>query len=392
LHSNGDEIDSVFDQPGPITIIDGLFDMDIQMGGTQADAELFWRNYGHLVKKMRIMVGTVQGGPYTTLSPDVDLGSTPHALWSRYASALQFPYTDTYGNGFGDADTMFSLTHQFGGTVLELIAGQTRENAILSVSGPTPSTNYGPFTGGVHINAVGRRNGLVSISDINPIVGIVEFDSGLGAAAVVGQINPSIPNSTAIQASNFDSGIFAYLATPDYAGDFRGDVYVQDNLRVQGEPTRDYAPDSPSPIGPLAYASVNANAAVTASTANISVSWDAANQRYVIAVDDEFMHNTTHTVLVSVVDTTEPRLATFNSSGGNIVVKIWDLNSGNIPVQDSFSIVIYDANPVELSRTTLPDGVDEDKYIEKTGATLIETKPRYEPVEPREAKMIGQQD
>jgi hypothetical protein len=393
LDSNGDEIDSRFDQPGPITVTDGLFDMDIQMGGTPADAEFFWRNFGHLAKKLQIMVGTVEGGPYTTLSPDVDLGSSPHALWSRYAGALQFPYTETYGNNFADQDTMLSLTHQFGGTVLELIAGLEQNPAILSVLSPTPSgTGFGSQTGAIHVDVLGRRSGLVSIADEFPVVGLLSSDSGIQNTAVLGQVGTGVPGAHAIQALNLNSDNYAYLGTPDYAGEFTGKVLVSDNLRVQGEPTRDYALNSPSPIGPLAYASVNSNAAVTSGTANISVTWDSVQLRYVVAVAGENMHFTTHTVSVSVVDTVEPRLATFNAFNGDIVVKIWDLNSGNAPVPDNFSIVIYDANPVVLSRATLPNDVDQDKYIEKTGATLIETQPRNEPVEAHEAKGIGQQD
>jgi hypothetical protein len=393
LDSNGDEIDSRFDQPGPITVTDGLFDMDIQMGGTPADAEFFWRNFGHLAKKLQIMVGTVEGGPYTTLSPDVDLGSSPHALWSRYAGALQFPYTETYGNNFGDPDTMLSLTHQFGGTALELVAGLERDPAILSVLSPTPSgTSFGSQTGAIHVDALGRRSGLVSIADEFPVVGLLSSDSGIQNTAVLGQVGTGVPGAHAMQALNLNSDNYAYLGTPDYAGEFTGKVLVSDNLRVQGEPTRDYALNSPSPIGPLAYASVNANAAVTSSTANISVTWDSVQLRYVVAVAGENMHFTTHTVSVSVVDTVEPRLATFNAFNGDILVKIWDLNSGNAPVQDNFSIVIYDANPVLINRAVTPDGVDLDKYIEKTSITPIQTQAQHEPVESRNVKAFGQQD
>jgi hypothetical protein len=393
LDSNGDEIDGRFDQPGPITVADGLFDMDIQMGGTPADAEFFWRNFGHLAKKLQIMVGTVEGGPYTTLSPDVDLGSSPHALWSQYAGAIQFPYTETYGNNFADQDTMLSLTHQFGGTVLELIAGIEQDQTILSVLSPTPSgSNFGSQTGGVHINATGRKIGLVSISDQFPIAGIIEADSGQQSAAIIGQINDFVPNADALQAFNFNSGNWAYLGTPDYAADFTGDVLARNNLRVQGEPTRDYASNSPSPIGPLAYGSVDFFGNVTSGTANLSATWDGSGSRYVVSVDGEFMEFMTHTVSVTVVDSLAPRVATFLSSNGDLWITIWSINSGGVKIQDNFSIVIYDATPVVLNQTTLPDGVDQDKYIEKTGVTTIETRPRHEPVEPREAKGIEQHD
>jgi len=254
LDSNGDEIDARFDQPGPITVTDGLFDMDIQMGGTPADAEFFWRNFGHLAKKLQIMVVAVEGGPYTPLSPDVDLGSSPHALWSRYACALQFPYTETYGNNFGDPHTMLSLTHQFGGAVLEVVAGQSQNDAIISVQSSTPSGQlFANQTGGIHIDAEGRRIGLLSISDEFAVAGLLVSDTGIQNSAIIGQVSFGVPNANAVFAFNGDAGTSAMLGTPDYAGDFSGDVLARDNLRVQGEPTRDYASNSPSPIGPLAY-------------------------------------------------------------------------------------------------------------------------------------------
>ena len=97
-------------------------------------------------------------------------------------------------------------------------------------------------------------------------------------------------------------------------------------------------------------------------------------------VSGESITFSTHTVVVTVVDAVEPRLATFTTTGGDIAVKIWDLNSGNVAVQDNFSIVIYNANPVVVNRVGVPDGIDADKYTEAPGAVLVETRNRVEPV------------
>ncbi len=393
LDSNSDEIDSRFHQLGPITVTNGLFDMDIQMGGTPADAEFFWRNYGHLVKKLRIMVGTVEGGPYITLSPDVDLGNSPHALWSQFAGALQFPYTETYSNNFGDPDTMLSLTHQFGGTVLELNAGFAQTPAILAVNSPTPSgTNFGSQTGAIHIDTRGRQVGLVSIADQFGVVGLLSSNSGIQNTAVLGQVDTGVLGAHAIQALNLESDNYAYLGTPDYAGEFTGKVMVSDDLRVQGEPTRDYMPNTPSPIGPLAYGFISASGDVLAGTANLSATWDAANAQYLVSVSGELIDFVTHTILISVVDASEPRLATYISTGGDVLVKIWDINSGNIAVPDNFSIVIYDPDPAVISRASAPNGVDLDKWMEKNGINPAQTQPRHEPYEPSEPKGIKQHD
>jgi len=91
-----------------------------------------------------------------------------------------------------------------------------------------------------------------------------------------------------------------------------------------------------------------------------------------------------HIVTVTVVDLNEPRRATFSNINGDIVVKIWDINSGNVAIQDNFSVVIHDPTATTINRMAAPNGMDEDKYTEKTGVQLIETQPRNEPVEPFE--------
>jgi hypothetical protein len=357
------------------------------MGGSQADAEFFWKNYGHLVKKMRIMVGTVEGGPYTTLSPDVELGSTPHALWSRFAGALQFPYIDSHSNLFANPETMISLHNEFGGTILNLSVGVETDEPTLRVAGQTlfDDSVFGFYAGELQVNSLDEFAAVVGISKGFPILGELITDNGLNSAAVLGEVNSfSDPFSIAVWALNHASGNEAALGTGSYSGDFSRDVIIRRDLRVRGEPTRDYASNSPSPIGPLAYGSVASSGNLNSGTANISSSWDAINSWYLISVTGKSLAWQTHTISVSVVDFIEPRLATFSSTGGDILVKIWDINSGNIAVQDNFSIVIYDSNPTVLNRIAAPNGMDEDKYTEKTGVQLIQTQPCNEPVEPFE--------
>jgi len=385
LDSNGDEIDPRFDQPGPITVTDGLFDMDIQMGGTLADADYFWDRYGHLAKKMRIMVGLIEGGPYTTLSPDVELGASPHALWSRYAGGLQFPYTDTHSNLFADPETMISLTNEFGGTVAELRSNGVTNEPIVYIRGERVFGGSFGFQSGallvdsredeVGIRGEGTRFSVVGFfSDPPTLTGV--------SAALLGSVGfASAPDVVAVWASNTPAGTSARLGTADYAGDFDGDILARDDLRVQGEPTRDYSASSPSPIGPLAYGFVSSSGTVSSATANLSASWDAANSRYLIEVEGESFGFNTHAVSITVVDSVEPRIATYDGTLSALGVKIWDLNSGNIAVQDNFSIVIYDATPVVVNQVAVPEGMDKDKYTEKTGVQLLQTRPRHEPIE-----------
>jgi len=380
----GSEVSPLYGLVGPVTATDGLFVCNIQLGGSQEDALGFWREFGDAVKYLNIEVGQIEG-LYTTLSNRVFIGSTPQALHSQFARALTFPYVDSYSEPFGDLSTMVSLTSEFGGTVAELRANGVSDEPTVYIRGERVFGSSFAFQSGALL--VDSREDEVAIRGEGSRFSIVGFFSdpptlsGV-SAAVVGSVGfGSSADVVAVWGTNGPAGTSARLGTADYAGDFDGDVLVRDDMRVQGEATRDYANNSPSPIGPLAYGFVSTTGVVGSATANLSASWDAANSRYLIEVDGELLGFNSHVVSVTVVDSFEPRLATFDGSGsGMLSVKIWDINSGNVPVQDNFSIVIYDANPVVVNRIAAPDGVDPDKYTEATGAVLVETRSRVEPV------------
>lgn len=369
----------------PVPVVDGLFVVNVQMGGSLANAQQFWKTVGNQDMYLEVGVGLVEGGPYETLGTRVPMGWGARAQYSGFSEALIFPYADSFTDEFFDPTTMVSLTSVAGGTVLEANVENDQDEAIIAVNSADPNgLNFGIQTGGVHIDVLGRRIGLISIADEFAIAGILTTASGDQDSAIIAQVNSGVTGADALYALNSDAGTRAYLGTPVYAGYFQGGV------RVSGEATRDYASNSPSPIGPLAYGSVSATGNVTAGTANLSAIWNAANTRYEVMISGEAVAFSTHTVTVTVVDSAEPRLATFNTVGGVIWVRIWDLNSGNIAVQDNFSIVVHDSDPVVLNRTAMPDGVDLDKHTERTGEDLVRTMPRHVPIEEREGLPTGQ--
>jgi hypothetical protein len=392
LNPTGPEISSdLFFLSDPVPVVDGLFVVNVQMGGSLANAREFWKTVGNQVMYLEIGVGMFKGGPYETLGTRVPMGWGARAQYSVFSEGLIFPYADSFTDEFFDPTTMVSLTSVAGGSVLEAIAGNNENPPIIAVSSATPyGLDFGIQNGGVHVDAEGRPVGLLSISDQYAVVGLLASDNGGQVSSFLGQVSTGVSGADSFQGLNFNGGNFVYLAGDEYAGDFDGDVLVRDSMRVRGDAERDYALNSPSPIGPLAYASINSGGSVSAGTANVSSVWDPANERYEITIAGESVSFQTHVIIANVVDLNSPRVATVNAAGNLVFVKIWNLNATNQAIQDNFHLVVYDPGVQVLNRGASPGGVDLDKYIEQTGDVMIQTAPRHEPVEDRVPVPVGQ--
>ena len=355
-----------------VPVVDGLFHVDVQMGGDVLGGLQFWRTVGDKEMYLEIGVALVEGGPYTTLGTRSKVGWSARAQYAGISESLRFPYTDLYTHENGDPQTMISLTNMFGGTILELIEGDNTNDPIIDIKGETSfNLNFGLQNGALRIDAASDSLGILSFSDQYPVAGILVSGVSNPAAGILGQVNSSVNGAAGVQALNNNSSTRADLATDLYAGDFSGDVLVDGGLEVDGRAVRDYGSNTLSPIGPLAYASVSAAGNVSSGTSNISATWDAANSRYLIDVQGVSMSFSTYTASVTVVDGSEPRLATVTSVAGDLVISIWDLNSANIKVQDNFHIVIYSANPNAFIVQGAPNGTDPDTYYEQTGLDPI---------------------
>lgn len=365
----------------PVPVVDGLFSLDIQMGGTPSEARRFWREIGDEPIYLEIGVGLIKGGPYTTLGTRAKVGWGARAQYAGIAESLRFPYDDVYTNVDGDPVTMISLTNVFGGSIIRLTDGENTDAPILDIRGETRfGLEFGNQNGAIRIDAMSEQIGLVSAASQYSIVGVKLNGAPAGGAGVLGQINPGVTGARAVMALNNTGGTFAYLATDDYAGDFSGDV------RVDGQITRGFGSSTQSPAGPIAYASISSSGTVYSGTSNLSVVWNAASQWYEITVSGENITFPTHVASVSVIDAAEPRIATVNATGGDLIVKIWDLNSGNIAVQDNFHVVIHNPDPGAALLNAPPLGSDEGSF-ERAGREPVVR--RSVPVERARPRGIG---
>lgn len=373
-----------------VPVVDGLFTVDVRMGGTQEEALRFWREVGDREMWLEIGVGEFEGGPYTTLGTRSRLGWSARAQYAGRAAALQFPYQDTFLNPSGDPGTLMSLSSVFGGTLLELRQVFNTSDPILDVRGATVfGFDFGFQNGAVRIDASDEPIGLIAAGTDFSVVGILLSGAGNGSSAVFGQVNSGVIGSAVVGLNN-ESGNTGSLGTPNYAGDFSGNVRVFGDLEVDGSATRDFGVSQHAPIGPIAYGSISLSGSVTSGTANLTASYDTVSRVYSIGVAGENLDFSTCAVQIMVVDSAEPRVATYNTNGAAITVKIWDINSGSIAVADNFSIVIYKPDPDAFVLRGAPAGVDADKYYEQTGISpVIASPPRAESTPHTRPRPIG---
>ncbi len=365
----------------PVPVVDGLFSLDIQMGADPDEARRFFREIGDEPLYLQIGVGTAKGGPYTTLDTRAKVGWSARAQYAGIAESLRFPYADTYTDPSADPTTMLALTSEFGGTVALLRSNSETDEPTVLIRGRGVYNDTFDFQSGallvdsrddeIAIRAEGARYSVVGHhSEPSTLPGVT--------AAVLGSVGFfASPDIAAVWAFNSAAGTSARLGIEHYAGDFDGDVIIRDELRVQDGVARDFAPDQPAPVGPIAYGVITAFGTISSATANLNARWDAPSSSYLISVDDNSFTGFA-TTQVTVIDSNEPRVATTNIRSGEIQVTIWDLNSGNIRVQDNFTVVIYD--PTAGSGVErLPAIDDADAFMTRNPGFRIQTPPAPTP-------------
>jgi hypothetical protein len=345
-----------------IPVVDGLFSLDVQMGGDVAGGLEFWRTVGDQEMYLEIGVGAFQGGPYTTLGTRSKLGWSARAQYAGISESLRFPYTDLYVDLQGDPTTAISLTSRFGGTVFQAIAGQNQDEAIIDVQSATPyGVSFGSQTGGVNIDAQGRLIGMLSIADQFAVAGLIYNNSGLQSAAVLGQIANGVPDADAVRALNFNSGNLASLGTENYAGDFSGDV------TVNGDIMRRYSGIEAS-AAPIAYGSIDTNGSISSGTSNFSCAWNPTFDRYEITIDGESFFFSSYTVVITPSGSS-PRLVSTGSSSGNLLVYVVDPLGGYARIQNRFQFAVYKSDPNTVAINRNNTGMDDEEFYRLNGLT-----------------------
>jgi hypothetical protein len=129
-------------------------------------------------------------------------------------------------------------------------------------------------------------------------------------------------------------GVFG-SSTSGLAGRFEG------NVHVTGKVTRAYTAGTAQQATPIAYAFVNGSGSpsATASTPNVSSTYDLVNKRYVITIAGENYNLNNYVAVVTTTGGNTPLLATTQSGSGKLLVKIFSLSG--TAVTSGFGLVVY---------------------------------------------------
>ena len=124
-------------------------------------------------------------------------------------------------------------------------------------------------------------------------------------------------------------------STTGLAGRFEG------NVHVTGKLTRAFTAGTSNQAAPIAYAALTSGGStvLTASTPNVTSSFDSVNKRYVITIAGEAYELNHYVTLATPINSSAPRFIATQSSGGKLLVKIFDLTGA--AVQNAFTFVTY---------------------------------------------------
>jgi hypothetical protein len=136
-------------------------------------------------------------------------------------------------------------------------------------------------------------------------------------------------------ADGLDSVAGRFTANGGLAGRFEGDVHTT------GRITKTYTSGTSSQAIPIAYAAVNSGGSVlpNASTPNVTATFDSVNKRYVITIADEAYDVNTYATMATPINGSAPRFISTQSSGGKLLVKIFDLTGA--AVQNPFTFATF---------------------------------------------------
>ena len=135
------------------------------------------------------------------------------------------------------------------------------------------------------------------------------------------------------------------IAEADLENDSVTSGKITDGIISENDLANDsVTPDKINGVGganlPIAYASIDDSGSVNAGTSNVSSTWDGANSRYTVSIDNVLYDSTKHVVLVTPVTSRDVFVRTGQDGSNNLLV--YFKRDGGVDSQEDFHFVVYE--------------------------------------------------
>lgn len=361
---------TLFNNSGAWTPTSNLFNDGINVGiGTNSpNAQLEVRSNGSLVSNTLYLSNTSDGDGY----------GTKIAFRSQFISTLwtQAEIRGITANGSSQGNLVFNvMNNRSGSNLIEAMRINGDGNVGIGLPNPsfplhvrTTTNDRGAYFETSGTNSTSSKIGVTGISTngtgagINKggafnAVGGTSDNYGIDAQAVNGGASQRGVNAIASGGTGTNYGIYSSASggATNWAGYFTsGNVYMQNNVGIGTVPSakldvngtvnvsgevNNTAKTGAANLVPIAYGSItNTGTILNVGTGNFTVTWDAANSRYLITIIGESYHFSNYITTVTPISSANLSTAT-DSVGGDLVVTIY--NSTNTKVQNSFQFVVF---------------------------------------------------
>lgn len=326
-------------------LLDGLTSAAfVQLAGAQTITGAKTFTGGLLTDAFRLTIGGAAG---RVLRSD----AVGNGAWGTDGLALPFSGS---GDVTGDRNGVLEITDT------AAVSG----NAIMGVLGAASTVDLTPWQQGAVFGDSNAQSGVLGVSSLSNGVGCFGLTSGPSSAGVYGNTAQGDGIGVLGRAVDGDGGTFSSTtgdgvdatSSSGFAGRFTG------NTLTSGDVSKRFTATTSDPINMIAHGNVNSTGTVAGGTPNWTVSYNTTTDEYTISVTGKTIDLFFDTVVVTPT-TSVPVIPTTTTSGGDLIVRLWNLSG--VKVQGRFQFVIWQPNRTDRPTYGDPAGKTNSPRMER---------------------------
>lgn len=221
------------------------------------------------------------------------------------------------------------------------IFGSSTDTAAFAIVGAHTNPSGTLRSGGVQASSAAANGFGLETSGAGTGFGTALLAKSSGSVVSIISSNRTAGTGIGLQV-DLASPLSAGISIEKTNGELTEVASANGGLFTEGIVYKRYEPNGPRVAAiPIAYGTINASSTVASGSGNFGDL--LISNVYNIVVDNETLTAANATAIITPNATSVPRIATYNFSGGNLQVRIFD-TAGNL-TQTNFSFVIYSASP-----------------------------------------------